>query len=153
MISLYHLFENDNSKFPNYTRLVKIMKSFNFPIDQYYIISSGSLAAHGIRDCNDFDVTCKSELWNKIKNKYPANEKVGRGILLHSNPEIETFNDDYPPLKYTYKDILSRMERADIIDGIKFESLPDVLEWKRRMGREKDLKDIELIKTYIKSGG
>jgi hypothetical protein len=41
------------------------------------------------------------------------------------------------------------VDTADIIEDIRFVKLEHVLNWKRMMGREKDLKDIGLIETYL----
>jgi len=42
---------------------------------------------------------------------------------------------------------------ADIFEGIKFVNLAMTVEQKKKWGREKDFKDIELIEKYIKAGG
>ena len=45
---------------------------------------------------------------------------------------------------------LDVIRNSEIIDGVPFMSLNDLMELKRAMGREKDLKDIELIIEYLK---
>jgi hypothetical protein len=41
--------------------------------------------------------------------------------------------------------------RAQIICAVQFISIPDFLEIKRAMGRNNDLRDIELIEAYLRS--
>ena len=41
---------------------------------------------------------------------------------------------------------------AEIIDGLPFVRIEEVLKWKRLNGREKDLKDAELIGRYLDLG-
>ena len=43
------------------------------------------------------------------------------------------------------------IERAEIFHGFKFIRLDDLIRWKEKFGREKDLKDLELIKEYLKT--
>ena len=42
------------------------------------------------------------------------------------------------------------ISRAEIIEGLPFLSLSDVLYFKRKMNRSKDLEDIRLIKEWQK---
>ena len=41
-----------------------------------------------------------------------------------------------------------RLADAEMIDGLPFESLEHVIMFKRRQGREKDLRDLELLKQW-----
>jgi len=42
---------------------------------------------------------------------------------------------------------------AEVIDGLSFVLLEEVLKWKKLNGREKDLRDVELIMEYLKNNG
>ena len=44
------------------------------------------------------------------------------------------------------------IDEADIIDSVKFVRLEPVLRWKMCVGREKDLRDVELIEGHLRSG-
>ena len=57
---------------------------------------------------------------------------------------IEIFNNWLP-----FKDINVLIDSADIIEGFRFVKLEYVLEWKKFLGREKDLIDIKLIENYL----
>jgi hypothetical protein len=46
-------------------------------------------------------------------------------------------------------DIDKLIEEADIIDGIRFVKLEEVLKWKRARNAEKDKADIELIERFL----
>jgi len=41
------------------------------------------------------------------------------------------------------------IDEADLINDIKYVKLENVIKWKEQMAREKDLKDIEIIKKYL----
>lgn len=40
------------------------------------------------------------------------------------------------------------IDTAEVIDGVPFTNLDEVILWKTAMGREKDLNDLELIANY-----
>lgn len=47
--------------------------------------------------------------------------------------------------------IADRIANAEIIEGLPFESLEHVLYYKRKMGREKDVRDVLIIEEWQKS--
>ena len=42
------------------------------------------------------------------------------------------------------------IDKAEIIDGLTFVRLEEVLKWKKMMNREKDKKDVEIIENYLR---
>ena len=48
-----------------------------------------------------------------------------------------------------YRDSSRFINNAEIIDGLPFVKLDYVLEWKKKFGREKDLKDIKTIEKFL----
>ena len=54
------------------------------------------------------------------------------------------WHEDYRP---NTKNLL---KNADIINGVPFLQLNELLKFKEALGREKDVKDIELINQYIR---
>ena len=45
--------------------------------------------------------------------------------------------------------IIEYINRAEIIDGLSFVNLKDVIKWKEKAGRNKDKRDIILINQYL----
>jgi hypothetical protein len=43
------------------------------------------------------------------------------------------------------------IEEADVIDGIRFVKLADVIDWKKTQCREKDLYHVKLIEDYLEN--
>jgi predicted nucleotidyltransferase len=41
------------------------------------------------------------------------------------------------------------IDRAELIQGFRFIKLEDMIKWKQKMGREKDMQDIELVRKYF----
>jgi hypothetical protein len=91
---------------------------------QYAVVGSGVLAAHGIRDFKDIDLLATAELYEKL----PA---------------------------YSWKEKIIRPNFVVLEKGIA-EASPTMMtigkyrpDFKRVMGREKDVEDSRLIKEYV----
>ncbi|MBD3303645.1 hypothetical protein GF343_00725 [Candidatus Woesearchaeota archaeon] len=121
-------------------KFLEELKKLNFPTDQYAVFGSGPLAIRGLRENEDIEILVKPELWEKLAK----NHKLARDDLI-SIGNVHIFKHWEPWLKN--RDEL--IDTADIIDGIRFVKLEHVLDWKEKMGREKDKKDIELIEEYL----
>jgi len=121
--------------------LLDKLAGLQIPSDQYAIYGSGPLAIRGIRESRDLDVVVKDEYYRTLIQKYPEKEK---GKIEMNNGKIEIF----PAWNSLLDDPEEVIDRAESIEGFKFVLLKDIIEWKRKMGREKDSADIELINNY-----
>lgn len=119
------------------------LNNLNLPKDQYAIFGSGPIGIRNIRDVNDLDIIVKESLWNKLIKEYSLNEDKGCIQI----GQIEIFNNWSP----WFNNINELIDSAEIINNFPFVRLDYVMEWKSRLGREKDLKDLSLIKKYIDS--
>jgi hypothetical protein len=127
-------------------RLLKELKKFNLPPDQFAIFGSGPLGIRGLRKINDLDLVVLPELWQKLAKKYPV-EKVKADPKRYKaflDKDIEVVSKPMLGLKAR-----AMIESADIIDGLRYVNLKVTMEWKKKTRRERDLKDIELIKEYL----
>ncbi len=132
--------KEDNSKFK---KNLSILKKLKLPTEEYALFGSSPLAIHGIRDSEDIDIIVKTRLWDELVKKYPPeNEKL---IKIKS---IEIYKNWLPWID----DINKLINDAEIIGGVRFVKLNYVLDWKKAFGREKDIKDIQLIEQYLKRG-
>lgn len=117
--------------------LVKI-KELNFPLGDYYILSSGCLMLYGLRDkISDIDLCISDELFTSIKDKYNLKEKNECGFYK-VNDFLEVVVNPKDTLKY------------DIKDGYPVEKLTTILDFKLKRNKEKDQKDIINIQNYLK---
>jgi hypothetical protein len=129
----------------NIDRFLHELKELNLSPEDYLIVSSGSLAIHNIRECNDLDILISKKLFHELAQKYP--------VIVES--ELSKISLDDIELLYitSYtdpeKDFNYQRNRADIIDGIPFQDLQTCLFFKEISSREKDKKDVELIKNYL----
>lgn len=132
--------------------IVEEMKKLQFPQGQYVIVGSGPLGIRGIKETNDIDIVvspelferCKQDWWEQLPRTYP--DKIGQIYLRHGY--VELFLDvncgDFNP---TLKELL---QRADIIEGITFVSLKDVIKFKQSYNKPKHWEDIKIIEKYLK---
>jgi hypothetical protein len=118
------------------------LKALNFPKDQFAIFGSGPLAIRGMRDNADIDIIVTDELWNELMEKYPENFANGYEIKFGN---ISAINDWKP----WFEDNNELISGADVIDGVRFVSLENVLKWKKALNREKDQKDIKILEDYL----
>lgn len=123
------------------------IKSLNLPLGQYVVVSSGVLDALGIRPARDIDIAVLPELHKKLRKsgEWKEDERFGKIFLMKDIfeciPSLEW--DKYPTT--TEQAIAS----ATIIEGVPFMNIEELIKFKTALGREKDFKDLELIKNYL----
>ena len=128
--------------------LFEKVKELNLPLGQYCVVGSGPLFAHNLRESNDIDLLITADLYKKLKEN-------GWQIKHYQNGnEYLTFDCFEANINFCWKnyqpDPKYQIESAEIIKGIPFLRLDELLKWKREFRREKDLKDIVLIENYLK---
>ena len=109
------------------------------PDDLNYIIG-GSIGLRHLRPIHDLDVALHPMCWERLLDS-------GRGELfpLPELKNVEFFRTSWPK-GFGYNDTISWGEGIDVHDRYhKVWTLKQTLEWKRALGRPKDLADIELI--------
>lgn len=124
------------------------VKFLNLPLGKYAVIGSGVMAAHGIRDYKDIDLLVSPDLYDELRHKgwkekavRPDFVVIEKGIF-EAGPNIMTL-PTYEP------DINELIDKADIINGVAFVRLTDVIDFKRAMARPKDLEDIGMVEKYL----
>lgn len=108
------------------------------------------MAIRKIRNAQDLDIVVTDSLWKQLSGKYPVtNDSFLERIILQEGMDIlgkgSMFEDDN--IATTEKMI----KTADFFEGHRFLNLQLLKAFKLKMGREKDLKDIELIDQYLAS--
>lgn len=131
-----------------FSDLLELLNKLSLPEDQFVIVGSGPLGVRNIRECRDLDVLVTDKLWIELAKKYPVKKEhgidkieVAEGIEMLSKGSA--FRD---PSIASIDEII---RTADLIEGIRYINLELLKKFKQKMAREKDLKDIELIKDYL----
>lgn len=126
-------------------------RRLRLPANKCLIVGSGTLALFGLKKNNDIDVWVTDDLYNKLhkhKDLKPVNRNDREGRIFYETHDgnIE-ITKNLPCTNGNFKEYFNR---SITVYGIHFKSLNDVLTWKKCMGRPKDLKDIRIIKEYLK---
>jgi len=122
-------------------KFIEELKKLNLPQDKFAIFSSGCMAIRNLRENKDIDILVREDLWQELIKNHSLNEK---GMIEIGNVEISR------TVKHL-TNIDKLIDNAEIINGLRFVRLDNILVWKRKMRREKDIKDIKLIENYLKN--
>ncbi len=131
-------------------KIVDRIKELNLPFGKYVVIG-GVMEVHGIRPANDVDVVVTEELFNDLRKQGWKRKWFFRRVLtsklLTNGKGAEAFIDyQHGAFQFSTEELI---RRADIIDGISFLRLDDLMAFKSEMARKKDLLDVELIKKCL----
>ena len=127
--------------------IITKVKKLGLPKGSYIVFGSCPMAIAGIREAGDIDFLVDSRLFEDLKVRgWEQIEKSPNDRPLVRD-EFEAHNSwDFSAYKPTLEHLL---KIADIVDGVPFANLQEVLKWKTASGRPKDLVDIKLIKEYL----
>ena len=116
--------------------LIQRLKELPFPEKEYWVVAGGAMVLHGFRpQTRDIDLGCRTHL---------ADELEQQGY------EVSFFDDG--SRKIIYSEDIEIFENwledtVEIISGVPVVSVDGLIQMKKKLGREKDLADIALIKA------
>jgi hypothetical protein len=130
------------------TDIISDVKKLQLPVGKYSVVGGSALAARGIREAGDIDLIVTEDLYEKLKaDGWEEKEKKPDHYHLYKgNVEVAKSFAHIERCKLQPENVIGGSE---IINGVPFMSLNDLLELKRAMAREKDLRDIRLIENYL----
>ena len=126
--------------------LLRKLKRFNLPESKFAIFGSGPLGVRGLRQIRDLDVIVTNDLWAELSAKFPVEDLGTHKRITLGNIEVLS----KPVLDFSAEDLIAE---ADVIKGTRFVTLERTLEWKKKMGRKKDIEDVNLIEKYLERNG
>jgi len=126
-------------------KLFDKVRKLNLPAGHYLITGSGPLGIRNLRDMQDIDLLVSDMLWDSLAQNHEIFHENGVQKIVID--EIEAFGSKSFP-EERGPSVSTRLADAEIIDGLPFESLEHVIMFKRSQGREKDLKDLNLIEKW-----
>lgn len=121
------------------------VKELDLPIGKYALFGSAPLGIRNLKDCHDVDIIVTEDLWNQYKTRGWEVRSMPHGSEFLCNGDLELWKD-WKPGEWNIAELI---DTAEVIDGLPFVTLDRVLKWKELSGREKDLRDIELIREYM----
>lgn len=118
--------------------LLELANTLNLPKEEYCIISGGALVFHGLREkTNDLDIDITQKGFEILKENFSV-ELVNETIKQYKvTNNIECFLVDKLDSDINY------------IDNYPCESLISIYNFKKKLNREKDQKDILAIEKFL----
>ncbi len=132
------------------SNIIAEVKQLEFPLGKYSVVGSGALSVRKIREHNDLDIIVTDDLYAQLKNNGWEERQKNNGHfnLYKENVEIDKNFSNIANCDLKTEAVI---KNSDIINGVPFMSLKDLLILKQALGREKDFKDIESINKYLES--
>jgi hypothetical protein len=129
--------------------IISKIKNLNLPDGQYMICGSAILEILKIRSAQDVDILVSPELFEELveKHNWKFHSKFNTTIENPDHIAGAKKSLDFMKENFTLDQII---DTAYWHDGIPFMNLEMLIEAKTQLGREKDFKDIELIKNFLK---
>lgn len=128
--------------------LVAQLVALGLPLDDLVVFGSGPLLAHRLAaDVHDLDVVARGRAWQLAASLMtPVPAPSGCGLMVElADGKLQVFNA-WTSARW---DVDRLIDEADVIDGIRFVTLPVVLAWKREARRDKDTEHVELIEKHL----
>ena len=118
--------------------IINRLNSFPYSKDEYWVITGSAMVLYGIRDItHDIDMGCSSIMADQLeKDGYVSTLTESGNRKFKIGEDIEIFEN------WKYDSIIR-------IDDIPVISLKGLIEMKESLGREKDFRDILLIKDFM----
>lgn len=129
-------------------RLIERLRDFGLDPDEFVIFGSGPLLAHGLRDdVPDLDVVACGEAWRRVSESgVPATGSItGDRVWTFWDGRLE-FSQRWISDDWDTHDLIAR---AEVVDGLRFAPLAEVLKYKKALGRPKDAGDIRKLTALL----
>ena len=124
------------------------LKRLDIGSDDYIVVGSGVMGALGVRQTDDLDLCVSQKTYDRFKD-LGWEEKVwpqGAPTIHSGTVDMGTdWGDD--KIIYAFEDLKKHTVE---INGVTYVSLEFLRFWKVNKGRDKDLKDVEMIDRYLK---
>ena len=124
--------------------ILECLNKYNFNKDEYIILSGAALVLYGVKDkTSDIDITTTKNLYNNLLENYNC---VLEKHIDKNNLDV-FYIDNIINFSTNYFDEIEYQKFL----GYNVQTLQSIIELKTKLNRDKDKKDIKLIKKYIKN--
>jgi hypothetical protein len=140
-------------------RLVRLVTELDLDRRDFVIFGSGPLLAHGLRRrIRDLDVVARGTAWDRVSQRgLPAAGSINGAplALFRDKDGLIQFSRGWvtEPDEWKSHDTDDLIDRAEIIQGLPFAQLTDVLAYKQMLLRPKDLQDIAVLLGALRQPG
>jgi len=124
----------------NKNDIINRLEDLNFDKNRYWVLAGSAMVLHGIRPkTHDIDMGCTKEFADELETEgYPT-------VVMPDGTRRITYAEDVE----IFEDWI--FDRVVFVEGIPVISLDGLLEMKRKLGREKDLRDVQMIEEFLKT--
>jgi hypothetical protein len=130
-------------------RLVKLVTDLDLDRSDFVIFGSGPLLAHGLRQgVRDLDVVARGNTWRRVSEHGIRDTGAisGSPMALFWGGLIQ-FSLEWISQDWDTDDLITRSE---LIQGLPFAQLTDVLAYKQKLDRPKDRRDINVLLDLLR---
>ena len=122
--------------------IIEKLSALPYPREDFWVITGAAMVLYGIRGkTHDIDLGCTKELADRLEAEgLPHSVTPDGSRWFRLGEDIEVFENW----------LCGGTER---LYGVQVISIPGLIEMKRRLGREKDLRDIALIGEFLARNG
>ena len=122
----------------NKNDIINRLEDLNFDKSGYWVLAGSAMVLHGIRpETHDIDMGCTKEFADELETEgYPT-------VVMPDGTRRITYAEDVE----IFEDWI--FDRVMFVDEIPVISLEGLLEMKRNLGREKDLRDVQMIEEFL----
>lgn len=125
----------------NRAELIEKLNGLGLDRNEYWLITGGAMVLYGLREqTHDIDLGCTSELADRLEQTYPTSINRFGTRWIRLNDDVELFEN------WLYGGV-------ETVDDIPVISLRGLLEMKKELNREKDLRDIQRIEAFLEKSG
>ena len=122
----------------NKNDIINRLEDLNFDKNRYWVLAGSAMVLHGIRPkTHDIDMGCTKEFADALE---------AQGYLIDLMPD-GTRRITYAEDVEIFEDWI--FDRVVFVDEIPVISLDGLLEMKRSLGREKDMRDVQMIEEFL----
>lgn len=134
-------------KHPNARRTtIDMVKRLEVSPTQYVVIGGGVMETLGLRDAHDVDMVVSEQLYKTYHDK-----KQWKEFVHDDGKRVLSRNGYHMMMTWMGRDLKRLQKDAFTKDGVVFMSVDQLIACKKRLGRNKDKEDLELLKKYLDS--
>ena len=132
---------------PLICELLAIVDKFDLNLTDMVIFGSGPLLAKGLRaNIHDLDIVARSKTWRLVKRHGERSfGKVNGARIAQFSDGLIQFSAGWVSEEW---EAAALIDRAEIIQGLPFALLEDVLVYKQYLNRPKDRQDIDRLREF-----
>ncbi len=120
-----------------------MVKRLDLPKGSFVVIGGGVLEVLKIRDTHDVDIVVNDASFRNIQQRgwteYVQDD--GKRVLSRNGYKVMK--------RWVHMDFKRVKKHAFTVDGVAFMDVRDLMDAKQKLGRKKDLRDVQLIREYL----